>query len=84
MRPIAEAERHDTPRLIDEPVPGVTAMVDDLVVGAEHAVRQPVVAHELPHVLLRVELIWGMASEFRCDGRILLTLLLDPSMSSVA
>lgn len=31
-------------------------MVDDLVVGAEHPVRQPVVTHELPHLLLRVEL----------------------------
>ena len=31
-------------------------MVDDLVVGAEHSVREPVVAHELPHILLRIEL----------------------------
>ncbi len=31
-------------------------MVDQVVVGGEHAVRQPVVAHELPHVFLRVQL----------------------------
>ena len=31
-------------------------MVDDVVVGFEDAVRQPVVAHELPDVLDRVEL----------------------------
>lgn len=38
-------------------------MVDDLVVGAEHSVRQPVVAHELPHILLWVEL-----RAFQWDG----------------
>lgn len=31
-------------------------MVDDVVVGGEDAVRQPVVAHELPDVFHRVEL----------------------------
>ena len=31
-------------------------MVDDVVVGFEDAVREPVVAHELPDVFLRVEL----------------------------
>ncbi len=31
-------------------------MIEDIVVGFEHAVRQPVVAHELPDVLDRVEL----------------------------
>jgi len=30
-------------------------MVDDVIVGSEDAVRQPVVAHELPDVLDRVE-----------------------------
>jgi hypothetical protein len=38
-------------------------MVDDLVVGTEHAVRKPVVAHVLPDVFLRVEL-----RAFREDG----------------
>lgn len=31
-------------------------MVDDFVLGSEYAVRQPVIAHELPHLLLWVEL----------------------------
>src|SRR3546814_920138 len=31
-------------------------MIDDIVVGFEDAVRQPVVAHELPDVLDRIEL----------------------------
>jgi hypothetical protein len=37
-----EAERHDAPRLIGEAVPGEAAMIEDVVVGFEHAVRQPV------------------------------------------
>src|SRR5215213_4710815 len=40
---------------IDEPVPVVAAVVDDVAVVAEHAVRQPVVAHELPDVLHHVQ-----------------------------
>ena len=35
------------PRLIDELVPGLTAMVDDVDVGGEDALKQPVVAHEV-------------------------------------
>lgn len=42
------------PRLIDELVLGNAAMVDQVVVRGEHAVRQPVVAHELPDIFLRV------------------------------
>lgn len=56
MRPLAQSDRHDAPRLIDEVVPGEAALVDDVVVGFEDAVRQPVVTHELPDVLDRVEL----------------------------
>ena len=33
MRPLAHADGHDTPRLIDEVVPGEAAVVDDVVVG---------------------------------------------------
>ena len=51
MRPIAQSDGHDAPGLIDELVPGVAAVVDDVVVGFEDAVREPVVAHELPDVL---------------------------------
>ena len=56
MYPGSEADRHDAPWLIGEAVLGEAAMVDDIVVGYEYAVRQPVVAHELPDVLDRVEL----------------------------
>jgi hypothetical protein len=56
MGPVAEADRHDGPRLVDEPLPGVAAVVEDVLVGLEDAVRQPVVADELPDVLGRIEL----------------------------
>ena len=56
MCPLAHADAHDAPRLIDEVVPGEAAVVDDFVVGLEDAVRQPVVARELPDILDRVEL----------------------------
>ena len=55
MGPMAQADRHDAPGLIDEAVPGEAAMIDDVVVGFEDPVRQPVVAHELPDVFDRIE-----------------------------
>ncbi len=55
MRPIAQSDGHDVPGLFDERVPGMAAMVDDVCVGFEDAVREPVVAHELPDVLDWVE-----------------------------
>ena len=56
MRPVAQPERHNSPGLCHKLVPGLGAVVDDVVVAGEHPVRQPVVAHELPDVLLRVQL----------------------------
>ncbi len=56
MRPVPHPDGHDAPGLIDELVPSLAAMVEDVVVGLEDPVRQPVVAHELPDVLNRVEL----------------------------
>ena len=35
MGPIAKADGHDPPGLIDEVVPSLAAMVDDIVVGFE-------------------------------------------------
>jgi hypothetical protein len=55
MCPIAQADRHDGPGLVGELVPGVTAVVEDVVVGAEDPVGEPVVADELPDVFDRVE-----------------------------
>ena len=40
MSPIALTDGHDGPRLIDEVIPGIAAMVDDVVVGSEDAVRE--------------------------------------------
>ncbi len=53
-RPIAVSDGHDFPWLIDEGVPGVAAVIDDVVEGFEDAVRQPVLAHELPDIFLAV------------------------------
>ncbi len=63
MSPCSQAERHDAPRLIGETIPCETAMIEDIVVGFEDAVRQPVLAHELPDVLDRVEFgaFWAAA-----------------------
>lgn len=55
MCPASHSERHDAPRLFNELVPGVAAVVDDVGMGGEDAVRQPVVPHELPDVFLRIE-----------------------------
>src|SRR6266567_7665540 len=55
-RPIAVGDGHDVPGLIDEGVPGIAAVIDDVVEGFEDAVRQPVLAHELPDIFLAVEL----------------------------
>src|SRR2546426_1744617 len=59
MGPLAQSDGHDAPRLVDELVPCRTTMVDEIVVGFEDAVGEPVVAHELPDVLDRVEL-WAL------------------------
>ena len=47
MCPRSPTDGHDAPRLIDETVPGEAAVVKDVGVGLEDAVRQPGVAHEL-------------------------------------
>ena len=56
MRPLAQSDGHDAPWLIDELVPCFAAMVDEIVIGFEDAVGEPVVAHVLPDVLDRIEL----------------------------
>ena len=59
MCPISQSDGHDGPRLIDEFVPSIATVVEDIVVGEEHAVGEPVVADELPDVLDRVE-FWAL------------------------
>ena len=56
MGPLAQSDGHDPPGLLDELVPSVAAVVDDIVVGFEDAVGEPVVAHKLPDVFHGVEL----------------------------
>ena len=46
---------HDFPGHIDELVLGEAAVVEDVVVGFEDTVGEPVVAHELPDVFYGVE-----------------------------
>jgi hypothetical protein len=54
--PIAAGDGHDSPGLIDERVPCIAAMIDDVVDAFEDSVRQPILSHELPDILLAVEL----------------------------
>jgi hypothetical protein len=68
VRPLAQSDGHDAPGLIDELVPSVAAMVDEIVVGFEDAVREPVVAQKLPDVFDRIEL--GAFWRQRNDGDI--------------
>src|SRR5271154_1020105 len=72
MGPIAQADGHDGPWLVDELVPGVAAMIDDIVIGAEDAVREPVGADELPDVLDRVELgrLWRQGHQGDVGGNV--------------
>ncbi len=55
-RPFAQSDGHDPRGLLDELVPRVATLVDDVVEGSEHSVRGSVVAHELPDVFLWVQL----------------------------
>ena len=55
MSPVAYAEGHDAPRLLGQLVTSIAAVIYDIFVGGEDAVGKPVVAHELPDILLRVQ-----------------------------
>jgi hypothetical protein len=56
MSPCALTDGADAPGLVDELVPGLATVSDDIVVAVEDSVGEPVVAEELPDVLDRVEL----------------------------
>ena len=56
MCPVAQTDGHDEPWLVDEGVSGTAAVVDQVLLGCEHTVGEPIVAHELPEVLDRVQL----------------------------
>ena len=55
MRSPAHSDGHDAPGLGDDPVPSVATVVEDVGIGSKDAVSEPVVPHELPEVLDRVE-----------------------------
>ena len=56
MCPIAKADGHDDPGLSYEAVPSLAAMIEQIVIGCKNAIGEPVVAHILPDVFLRIEL----------------------------
>lgn len=56
MCPLAVSDGHDAPGLVDQLVPGITTMIDDLVVGFEDAVGEPIIPHELPDIFDWIEL----------------------------
>ena len=53
---MAQPDGHYPPGLIGELVPSITAMIDEIVVGFEDAIGEPIVARELPEVSHRVDL----------------------------
>jgi len=54
--PLAQSDGHDAPGLTDELVPGLAAVIDEIVVGFEDPVGKPVIAHKLPDIFHWVEL----------------------------
>ena len=55
MGPVAQGNGSYVPGLIDEPVPGVAAVVENVGVGGEDAVGEAVFADKLPDILDRIE-----------------------------
>ncbi len=47
MRPVAQPDGHDGPGLSFQLVPGATAVIEQIVYAAEHAIGEPVLAYEL-------------------------------------
>lgn len=52
MSPLPASDGDDFPGPVDKLVPGLATEVDDLVVGCDDPVGKPVVAQELPDVLV--------------------------------
>lgn len=67
MSPFAQTNGHNFPGLIDQLVPCGAAMLDDVVVVFEDAVRQPVVPHKLPDVLDGVQFRRSRRQEHQGD-----------------
>lgn len=66
MGPVAATDGDDFPGLIDEPVPGGAAVTEDVIVGLEDAVGEPVLSQELPDVFDGIE--FGRPRRQRHEG----------------
>jgi hypothetical protein len=55
LEPGIGAQGSNPPGLAEQPIPGVTAAVDDLVSGLENAVREAIVSEMQPKSLDRIE-----------------------------
>jgi hypothetical protein len=44
---LAQSNGHDAPGLIDELVPSLAAVIDEIIVGFEDAIGEPIIAHVL-------------------------------------
>lgn len=55
-RPCSETDKHGAPWRVGEAVTCEAAMIEDIVVRSEDAVRQPVAARERPDVFVHVGL----------------------------
>ncbi len=69
MRPFAHPNGFDARGLADQLVPGITAMIENLNVGFEDAVGEPIISHELPDVFDGIE-FWAFGWQ-RNDADIL-------------
>lgn len=67
MCPLAHSNGRDRVGLGDEFSPSLAGCVDDVVVGIEDTVREPVLAHELPDVLDGIQLRRARGQEDRRD-----------------
>ena len=52
---MAASDGYDARGLADQLVSGITTMINDLVVGFEDVVGEPVIPHELPDVFDRCQ-----------------------------
>lgn len=51
--PVAHPDGHDGPGLVGELIPGIAAVIDDIVAASENPVREPVLAQQAPAVHAR-------------------------------
>ena len=57
MCPVTEADGHDGPGSVNKLAPGLAAVIENVRVGREDPVREPVLPEILPNVLDRVVMV---------------------------